>query len=205
MIYLTKKTNRSQFCNCPQNAVSFWLTLSHDRNIMSVGSPCRARYAAGWQGFNTATMHGHFYPPLFLALYGFEINIYKYFIFRTAHKKGLHSTPGEGFEPSTNGLQCWLLDYVITSDIHRRAGRLCRIIVGTHLLVSTPFLQPLPCKTWLGVGRMSVHRIHPVFSSRFNIEMLPCMDFGMAIRANKNTLIQLNFNPCPWSCVSFVA
>ena len=51
------------------------------------------------------------------------------------------------------------------------AGRLYRIIVGTHLLVSTPFPQLEPCGTWLGIVIVIYNfrfpRIHPVFNPPF--------------------------------------
>ncbi len=47
------------------------------------------------------------------------------------------------------------------------AGRLCKIIVGTHSLVSTPSPQPVPCGARLGIGpyEMGFPRIHPVIQS----------------------------------------
>lgn len=56
------------------------------------------------------------------------------------------------------------VDYLISPL--RRAGRLCRIIVGTHPLVSTPCHQPKSRRPWLGIVPLleaGVPRIHPVF------------------------------------------
>ena len=48
------------------------------------------------------------------------------------------------------------------------AGRLCEIIVGTHSLVSTPFPQPMPCGTRLGIV-LPKGKVFPEFTQFFSI------------------------------------
>src|SRR3989338_6645831 len=43
--------------------------------------------------------------------------------------------------------------WTISSSLLKELGAVCKIIVGTHLLVSTPSRKPLPFLAWLGIGQ----------------------------------------------------
>ena len=83
--------------------------------------------------------------------------------------------PRARIELATQGFSFFLRyrkDWTISSPrLSRGLGAFERIIVGTHLLVSTPFPELLPFGTWLGIvpTLSGFPRIHPVFNTKITL------------------------------------
>ena len=107
--------------------------------------------------------------------------------------RGWDSNP----EPKDYSTDYWTMSSLRSSS---EAGRFDPAQAGP-----TPFRDSLytfprdNAGAWLGVGRTNVRRIHPVFSLLRTVAegVLPCVDFSMAIHAEKRAFIDVGRYPIP--------